>query len=163
MPQGRVCSCGASGCLSAYLSESALQTSIAHISDEPASSFDDILARAAAGDVAVLDALAQAGELLGTALANLVNIFNPAVVVLGGDMARAEAQLRSPVERSLKRQAHPSMAARTQIRFPEPSAAKPYLGGVALALDGVTGLDSSHVLPCPTSYRLRMVVPCALQ
>ncbi|MDQ0471779.1 ROK family transcriptional regulator [Labrys wisconsinensis] len=147
VPQGRLCSCGASGCLSAYLSEKALAAHASAVGGRAVHAFDEILARAGDGDPAVLDAFSLAGEVLGTALSNLVNTFNPPVVVLGGDMARAETYLRPSLEPSLKRQAHPSMHARSRVTFSEISAVKPYLGGIALALDGVTGLQSSSVLP----------------
>ncbi|WP_082979560.1 ROK family transcriptional regulator [Labrys sp. WJW] len=147
VPHGRLCSCGGAGCLSAYLSESAIATHASVVSGRPIHAIEEILALAQEGDPAVLDAFSLAGEVLGTALSNLVNTFNPPVVVLGGDMARAEAYLRPSLEPSLKRQAHPSIYARSQVIFSEISAAKPYLGGIALALDGVTGLESSSVLP----------------
>jgi predicted NBD/HSP70 family sugar kinase len=147
VPQGRLCSCGASGCLSAYLSERAIAAHASQVSGRPVHSIDAILERAGQDDPAVLDAFALAGDVLGTALSNLINTFNPPVVVLGGDMARAEAYLRPTLDPSLRRQAHPSMFARSQVTFSEISAVKPYLGGIALALDGVTGLESSSVLP----------------
>jgi hypothetical protein len=68
-------------------------------------------------------------------------------VALGGDMSLAETYLRPALDKSLRRLAHPSMFAQSKIIFSELSARKPYLGGVALALDGVTGLDAPHVLP----------------
>lgn len=147
VPQGRPCSCGSYGCLSAYLSEPALCTEIRHLSGAEPRSFDDVLSRAAAGDAAVLGVLARAGEALGLAVADLINIFNPPLVALGGDMSRAEIYLRPALEATLQRLAHPSMRAQSEIIFSAISAEKPYLGGVALALDGVTGLDEHHVLP----------------
>ncbi len=147
VPQGRLCSCGASGCLSAYLSEHALTEEISQAGGTPVRSFDEVLVRAAGGDPVVLWVLDQTGSILGSAVASLINIFNPPVVALGGDMARAEAYLRPAFERALRRLAHPSMFAQSSVRFSEISALKPYLGGIALALDGVTGLSSSNVIP----------------
>ncbi len=147
VPHGRLCSCGASGCLSAYLSERALGREIGQVSGRPIGSFDDIVTRARQGDVVVLDVLERAAEILGQAVSNLVNIFNPTVVTLGGDMSRLESYFRPSMERALRRLAHPSMSAQTRVIFSEISAQKPYLGGVALALEGVTGLESSSVIP----------------
>lgn len=147
VPQGRLCSCGASGCLSAYLSEPALAAEINQISGVPTHTFADILARAEAGEAIVLEVLEEAAEVLGSALASLINIFNPPLLVLGGDMARAGRFLEPGLARSLRRLAHPSMYAQSRVVFSELSAAKPYLGGVALALDGVTGLDALRVIP----------------
>lgn len=147
VPQGRYCSCGASGCLSAYLSVPALATEIERMSGKPVSTFDDILARGSNGDSIVLGVLDQAGEVLGSAVSSLINIFNPPLVTLGGEMSRGARFFRAALERALRRLAHPSLLAQTRIQFSEISVQKPYLGGVALALDGVTGLVGSHVLP----------------
>jgi predicted NBD/HSP70 family sugar kinase len=147
VPQGRACSCGSYGCLSAYLSEPALAAEIDLLSGVAPRSFDDILDRAAAGDDIVLGVLERAGDALGLAIASLINIFNPPLVALGGDMSRAETFLRPALDRALRRLAHPSMLAQSTVIFSAISAMKPYLGGVALALDGVTGLDQPHVLP----------------
>ena len=145
--RGRLCSCGAAGCLSAYVSEPALAAEIANISGIMPASLDDIIARAADGDEAVLQVLEQAGEVLGSAVSSLINIFNPPLVVLGGDMARAADYLGPSLFRALRRLAHPIMFAESQVVFSEMSVSKPYLGGVALALDGVTGLEDPQVLP----------------
>jgi predicted NBD/HSP70 family sugar kinase len=147
IPQGRYCSCGASGCLSAYLSGPALATEIERISGKPVATFDDILAKACNGDPTVIGVLDQAGEVLGSAVSSLINIFNPPLVTLGGDMSRGARFLQAALDRTLLRLAHPSLLAQTRIEFSEMSAHKPYLGGVALALDGITGLVGSHVLP----------------
>ncbi|MDW6022452.1 ROK family transcriptional regulator [Mesorhizobium sp. BAC0120] len=147
VPQGRLCSCGAAGCLSAYLSEPALAAEVEARGGKTVRSFDTLLDRAEAGDPAVVSVFEQAGEILGAAVSNLVNIFNPPVVALGGDMARASRYLGQSLERSLGRLAHPNMAAQTRVIFSEIATDRPYLGGVALALDGVTGLDASSVIP----------------
>ncbi|TIO10857.1 ROK family transcriptional regulator [Mesorhizobium sp.] len=147
VPQGRYCSCGASGCLSAYLSEPALADEIGRLTGKLPSSFNEIIERARAGDEAVIGVLDNAGAVLGSAISSLVNIFNPPLVCLGGDMASAEPYLRPAVERALQRLAHPSMSVQTKVIFSQLSTVSPFLGGVALALDGVTGLDSPHVLP----------------
>jgi predicted NBD/HSP70 family sugar kinase len=145
VPQGRICPCGATGCLSTYLSEPALAEEVGRVSGNYPASFDDILVRAAAGEPLVLDVLTHAGEMLGSAISSMLNVFDPPFVCLGGDMAKAEIYLRPSLERSLARHAHPPEFARQQLIFSQLSSLKPYLGGIALALDGVTGLDSPYV------------------
>ncbi len=65
--------------------------------------------------------------------------FDPPLVALGGDLSRGETHLRPALDRALRRLAHPSMLAQSKVIFSAISAVKPYLGGVALALAGVTG------------------------
>ncbi|NEI72570.1 ROK family protein [Rhizobium lusitanum] len=147
VPQGRFCTCGSSGCLSPYLAESGLAEEIGRLSGDHPVSFEQILQRARAGDYVVRSVLDNAGGMLGIAVSSVINTFNPPMVCLGGDMANAEEFMRPAMERELQRLAHPSMSAQTRIIFSRLSTLNPYLGGVALALDGVTGLDSPHVLP----------------
>jgi predicted NBD/HSP70 family sugar kinase len=45
---------------------------------------DSILGRADAGDEMTLDAIAEVGRWLGLGIGNLINVFNPKLVVLGG-------------------------------------------------------------------------------
>lgn len=146
VPQGRFCSCGASGCLSAYLSEPALAQEIERLGGRVPNGFTSILEGAKAGDEIILNVLDHAGEVLGSAVSSLVNIFNPPVVLLGGDIALAQPYLSAAMERALLRLAHPAMYSRSTVRFSEISEGMPLLGGVAIALDGITGLDGSHVL-----------------
>lgn len=145
--RGRICSCGSEGCLSPYLAEPQLLDEVQRMTGKRPSSFLDMLAKAKAGDRAVLGVFDDAGATLGIALSTLINIFNPPLICLGGDMASAEQFLRPAVEREIRHHAHPSMAAKTKLIFSQLSTLNPYLGGVALALDGVTGLDSPHVRP----------------
>ncbi|PZO77978.1 MAG: transcriptional regulator [Mesorhizobium amorphae] len=147
VPQGRICSCGSAGCLSAYLSTPGLAREIGAASGRPVASLGEIIERAETGDAITLAVLEQAGGILGSAVASLINTFNPPVMAFGGDMARAERFIRPALERGVARLAHPRMAEATRFVFSEISVHQPYLGGIALALDGVTGLEGEGVFP----------------
>jgi predicted NBD/HSP70 family sugar kinase len=146
VPNGRLCSCGASGCLSAYLSESALRAELTERGVSVAS-FAEIRQCADEGNRTVLTVLDTAGEILGAAVADFINIFNPSMVALGGDLSLAARHLRPGLDRALARLAHPAIAEQCSVVFSENSASRPYLGAIALALEGFTGLDSQHVIP----------------
>lgn len=147
VPQGRFCTCGASGCLSAYLTEPALIEEISRLGPITPRSFEHIVELARDGDPIVLNVLEHAGDVLGSAISSLINIFNPPLVLLGGDLALAAPYLSTPVERALQRLAHPAMYSPGIVRFADPDVGGPRLGGIALALDGVTDIASSHILP----------------
>jgi predicted NBD/HSP70 family sugar kinase len=84
-PNGQRCGCGALGCWEAEVGEAAL----ALRAGIPATVaglgvLDTVLTRATAGDRRTLAALAEIGRWLGLGIGNLVNVFNPELVVLGG-------------------------------------------------------------------------------
>ncbi|MDP2350116.1 MAG: ROK family protein, partial [Chloroflexota bacterium] len=57
---------------------------------------------AAAGDALSHELIAEAGHYLGIAVANLLNLFNPARVVIGGRLAEAGDHLFVPLRRTVR-------------------------------------------------------------
>jgi len=101
--QGPLCRCGSRGCLEAYASTG---TAIAMMSSQlPDPSIDDIFKAAHEGNVAAMRLLEDAGLHLGWGLATVVNLLNPGVVVVGGDMARAGELLLDSARLGLRRHA----------------------------------------------------------
>jgi predicted NBD/HSP70 family sugar kinase len=87
---GKVCRCGGRGCLETLVSRRALVAALAHTQGTSAT-VDALMDLAAAGDPGALRLLADAGNVLGTALAGLCLITDPRLVVVGGDLtARAD-------------------------------------------------------------------------
>ncbi len=96
--QPRRCGCGEWGCLEAYvggmnlaarvrddLAEGKAGAVLAAAGGDPSKvSASAVEAAYAGGDVYARDLWAEAGELLGTAMANLCTLLNPARLVLGG-------------------------------------------------------------------------------
>jgi predicted NBD/HSP70 family sugar kinase len=147
VPQGRFCTCGASGCLSAYIATPALIEEVARLGHVRPNSLNQLMELARSGDPVTLNVLEHAGDVLGSAVSSLINIFNPPVVLLAGDLAVAAPFLRNALDRALQRLAHPAMFSRSTVKFADSDVGAARLGGVALALDGVTAIESSHVLP----------------
>jgi len=81
-PAGQPCRCGAVGCWEAEAGEAALLRRAGL--DDGSGRLDEIVARATAGDSTTLGAVAEVGRWLGLGIGNLINIFNPELVVLGG-------------------------------------------------------------------------------
>jgi len=105
---GPLCSCGKQGCLEALVAEPALvaQAQAAGLEDAlpigehltPAS-----LARLASeGNEVARTIYGRAGHVLGVSLANLVNLFNPACVIISGEGARAGEHLFGPTRETLE-------------------------------------------------------------
>jgi predicted NBD/HSP70 family sugar kinase len=89
-----LCGCGRRGCWEAVVGLGALLRAAADEDDpvrDPGRDLETRLAeierRAEAGDARTLAALEEIGTMLGTGAAVLINVFNPAVLVLGGYFA----------------------------------------------------------------------------
>jgi predicted NBD/HSP70 family sugar kinase len=101
-PGGRRCACGSRGCLEAEVGERTL-LDLAGRRESPdvpgREAVRAVVDAAARGDVVARDALHRVGTWLGRGVADLVNIFNPGMVIFGGTLRDvylgAAAQVRS--------------------------------------------------------------------
>jgi predicted NBD/HSP70 family sugar kinase len=96
-PNGPLCGCGDHGCVEAFCSFPALVEFIRSIPQEQSPALKKILDSrtptiselttfAREGDAAVLAAFTRVGRYLGIGIANLVDLFNPDLIVLAGSM-----------------------------------------------------------------------------
>ena len=95
-----VCTCGNVGCLEAVAGGHALAKRLAADGAAAANS-RDVVRLVRAGDATAMRMVRDAGRSLGEVLAGTVNFFNPAVIVIGGDIAEAEAQLIAGVREGI--------------------------------------------------------------
>lgn len=87
------------------------------------------------GDAAAIDVLAQVGANLGVAISNLVNIFNPEVVVVGGGVIAAGELLLEPARAEFARRALPPLRDVARIVAAEFGAEAGMIGAGAMAID----------------------------
>lgn len=111
---GPVCRCGNRGCLETYVGSRAILESLSRT--HGSLNLKDVIARTLHGDAACRRVLEDAGRYLGLAVANLVNIINPEVVVIGGQLAAVSDVLLNPMRAALDRCAIPSAAASVELR-----------------------------------------------
>jgi predicted NBD/HSP70 family sugar kinase len=130
--QGPLCRCGSRGCLEAYTST---ETVLAMMAGQlPAAGLDEVLAAARSGHVGAQRALEDAGLHLGWGLASIVNLLNPAIVVVGGDMARAGELLLESARVGMRRHALDSVAL-TPVLASELGERASLVGAVLLAAE----------------------------
>lgn len=89
------------------------------------------------GDERAIAALATVGSALGVALANLINIFNPEVIAVGGGMIAAGELLLGPARREVGRRVLPYLADRVRIVPTRFGAEAGMVGAAALAYDAL--------------------------
>ena len=128
---GPVCRCGNRGCLETYIGSQALLESLA--ASHGAMSLRDLIARALEGDPGCRRVLHDAGSHLGVAVAGLVNLVNPEVIVLGGQLSRVGRMITDPMLAALERCAIPSAAATVTLRDARLDADADVVGALAMA------------------------------
>ena len=84
-PQGRPCGCGSTGCWETEVGEEAFARAAGipwgHVRQDL---IDELLRRAHGGDPQVFEAFRDVGRWLGIGVGNLINVFNPDLIVFGG-------------------------------------------------------------------------------
>lgn len=124
LPYGPLCGCGNRGCLEALASGSAIarraRERVAHgvptrIADlagnDPELITAKLVAEAASeGDAEARGILAEAMNYLGIGMANLVNLLNPELIVIGGGLTHIGERLFGPVRRAIDQHAFPAQA-----------------------------------------------------
>jgi predicted NBD/HSP70 family sugar kinase len=87
---GALCRCGQRGCLEAYVADYALLREAMTVpGDDPAASsavrLENLLCAARSGDSTARSIVDRAGRMFALGLANLVNIFDPELIILAGE------------------------------------------------------------------------------
>ncbi len=115
-PEGPLCGCGKHGCLETYVSDPGLVRS-AKSAGLPAEKIDDLLRMVESGNPDAHQVLSQGGDLLGCSVANLVNLFNPRLIIIGGEGVRMGAAFFDPMLAAIQKYAMPDLLRDCQIRI----------------------------------------------
>lgn len=111
---GPECQCGNRGCLEAMAGGQAIanraieavrkgqRTLLTEKLPVESITHQDVIAAARRGDLLSQQIVAEAGSHLGTAIASLVNLFNPSMVVIGGGVAQIGDLLLEPIRRAVQ-------------------------------------------------------------
>jgi glucokinase-like ROK family protein len=124
VPGGLPCICGLHGCLATVVGSAALVERARSLLDDHADSslrstaldIDAIENAALAGDPLALQVTREAAEHLGIAVAEMLNLLNPSLVVLGGGLARLGELLVEPLREVVKGRTLVTSVAATEIR-----------------------------------------------
>lgn len=116
---------------------------------------EHILHAAAQGEPAVLDALNEVGRYLGIGIANLVNTFNPSLVVLGGALSLAGPYILPRAQEEVNARAMAAMRQCVQITWSAFRFDACAIGGVTLIL--------REILNHPTAWWPKSTIPAPQQ
>lgn len=155
---GPRCNCGSVGCWETLASGTALaREAVKHIEEGDSTSIVEF----AGGDLTRVDAkvvfeaakqgdklanqlIARLGYYLGVGLANLVNIFNPELILIGGGVAKMGDLLLEPAIKVVKERAFTTSATSVQIKPALLGDDSSILGAVAFVLDNLAEGSTIH-------------------
>jgi predicted NBD/HSP70 family sugar kinase len=151
-PGGHRCRCGAVGCWETEAGEEAL----ARRADLPEgvvgqALLDELTARAGRGDRITLDALDEVGRWLGLGIGNLINSFNPELVVIGGLYSQLYPYLEGSVKRGAAESALDAPGKMAQILRCELGVNAPLMGAAELVFGEVIANPAALGDPVPGS------------
>ena len=150
-PQGEECGCGRIGCWETQVGPRAVLQRVkkefqvhhdqslldACSGDLNNLTFEIVVQLASNGDVICRKAIEEVAVNLGVGIADLVNIFNPNLVVIGGTFISAKNIMQSIIEKTIISNALQPSTDNLQIKFSERSTEACVLGAVAVVLDDI--------------------------
>lgn len=144
---GPKCACGNYGCLEALAGGQAIarraqaavkagpRTQLETIVPVESITARDVAAAARLGDLVAQKILSEAGSYLGIAIANLINLFNPGMVVVGGGVAQIGDLLLDPIRQAVRERCLRSSAQSVRINSALLGRRSTSLGAVVRAID----------------------------
>lgn len=138
-PNGLNCSCGKRGCLETYVSDPALvrQAKLDPKISNLIESIDDLRILAEEGNTAAQNIYQVAGEKLGQELANLIDIFNPELIILTGEGVKARHLFSDNMFEAVRSHTMPGLGMDTKIHLDELEDLAWAKGAAGLVLRGV--------------------------
>ncbi len=154
---GLLCTCGKKGCLETVASGSALvqqaQRSIASgkqslMTEMVNNNLENIqvstiIEAMENGDVFAIELISRAGEYLGKGIAGLIHIFNPEMVIIGGNIACAKHFLLDPIHQSLNKYSIHRIKKDTEIIASSLEGKVKLLGAVAMVMNHLFEQENS--------------------
>lgn len=145
---GSLCECGKRGCLEAEASllvvaqkavagiKQGRITSLKYNSNDHSKLMGDAMLEAANnGDQFAIELLSDAGYKIGKALAILVHIMNPAIIVLSGRGAKVAKILMAPIQQAIHKYCIPRLSAGTELLVSELGFDAELIGASVLVME----------------------------
>jgi predicted NBD/HSP70 family sugar kinase len=133
-PVGKICRCGSKGCLETVVGTGGIVSALADTHGHPVT-IEQLIELAGSSDAAAERALADAGTALGRAVGEVSNVLNPALVIIGGELAAAGDLVLEPLRRSLRQAAMQVIGRTLEVRAGVLGSRAELIGAAALAAE----------------------------
>lgn len=127
LENGPLCSCGNRGCLEAIAGGAAIarkaqeavragrRTQLGALTPVEAITAKEVASAARLGDLVSQQIVAEAGSYLGIAIAGVVNLFNPGMIIVGGGISQMGDLLLEPLRQTVRERSLRSAAQAVRI------------------------------------------------
>jgi predicted NBD/HSP70 family sugar kinase len=151
-PKGRLCRCGNYGCMESYVGIPGIITGVREElqarglswPENTPMTIQNIVAGALNGDGYSRKVLQNAGNYLGIAVANLVNLVNPGLVVIGGDLVSAGDVLLDAVDASAGERIIPIESQMFKLAVSQLDSNAVAVGGATLVIHSAFQASNLH-------------------
>lgn len=136
-PNGPPCICGSRGCLGTIIGSEPLLARARALwgKKKKNPTVNDIVTGARSGDPVARTLVDEVGHSLGIVVAGVLNLLNPSIVVLGGEITSVGDLLLDPLRASIRARAMSTSLAETQIVASRLGARSIAVGAATLVLD----------------------------
>ena len=148
-----ICSCGKKGCLETEVSGIAIENKLIARIRQGVSTIlqekynrgetihiNDIIAAAKNDDTLAIELIEEAGEKIGKSIAFLINIFNPELVIIGGNLSQAGDYIMLPLKSAANKYSLSLVYNDTKFRLSKMNESAGALGAAMLIRNKVIGL-----------------------
>ena len=149
---GVLCVCGKQGCLETIVSANAIARQAREGIQKGNSSLikdlvkDDlgkidistVIQAANSGDQFAISLFSEVGKWLGRGMAYLIQIFNPELIIIGGQVAVASQFILAPIQQAIHTFSNRDISNETQILFSELGTKAGTMGAAAYALERIS-------------------------
>ena len=160
---GKLCSCGKSGCLEtetslitiikkakAGLDAGRLTKLNAGRLEDLEQAIEVIMEAAQDGDRFVIDLFTEAGYNIGRGVAILIHLFNPETVILSGRGSAAGKVLKAPIEQAINEYCIPRLSQSTEIEISSIGYKAELIGAATLVMENfekcIMKKEASHII-----------------
>lgn len=148
-----ICGCGKKGCLETEISGIAMENKMVAMIESGVNTIlrdqydrgetihiNDIISAVKNDDTLSIELLEEAGDKIGKSIAFLINIFNPELVIIGGNLARAGDYIMFPIKAATNKYSLSLVFRDTKLRLSEMGENSGALGAAMLIRNNIIGL-----------------------
>lgn len=149
---GVLCVCGKQGCLETIVSATAIARQAREGIENGSSSLikdlvsndlskidiSTVIQAANSGDQFAISLFAEVGKWLGRGIAYLIQIFNPELIIIGGQVAVASQFILAPIQQAIHTFSNRDISNDTEIMFSELGTKAGTMGAAAYALERIS-------------------------